>query len=300
MARRESSVTESPSIRFAIIVVVAVGAHLATLLIRALGRRLLLSRIHSEAKVHTVTGFATSVIVFGIYFGAFGFVLSELGVSLTTYIASASVMGLAVSFGSQGVVQDVITGLTVVFSDLLDVGDMVDIGGQVGIVESVGMRFTVLVNFSGARVFVPNRSISNVINYPKGYIRAYMDVRLPADADQQAAVERSLADLARSAYEQYPGILLLPPTMEGSASVRAGYCYERIKFRIWPGQGALLERAVASAVVQAMKQIDPGFADWMVQVHYRSEPPASDPRRNLPRPSVLRGPVAPPASDRKT
>ncbi len=278
---------ESSAARFVTIAAVAVAAHLVAVLIRGGSRRLLRSRMRSEAKVLTVTGFGTSVIVFGVYFAAFGFLLSELGVSLTTYLASASVIGLAVSFGSQGVVQDVITGLTVVFSDLLDVGDMVDIGGQVGIVESVGMRFTVLVNFSGARVYVPNRSIGNVINYPKGYIRAYLDVRLPADPAVQPQTEQRLTDLARAAYEQYPGILLLPPTVEGRVEPRGGWSYLRIKFRIWPGQGAVLENAVKPALAQFLRSVDDKYADWMISVHYRSEPAGRDPRRRLPRPSAL-------------
>ncbi len=282
---------EPSAFRFAFIAGIALAAHLATVLIRAASRRLLRSRMQSETKLLTITGFATSLIVFAIYFAAFGFVLTELGVSLTTYLASASVIGLAVSFGSQGVVQDVITGLTVVFSDLLDVGDMVDLGGQVGIVESVGMRFTVLVNFTGARVYVPNRSIGNVINHPHGYIRAFMDVRLPApDAD---GIEAKLEALARSAWEQYPGILLLPPTMVGRATTRAGYGYVRIKFRIWPGQGAILEGPVAASMAQEMRNLDPSYGPSMVSVHYRSEPSGPDPSKRLPRPAAIRARLSP-------
>jgi small conductance mechanosensitive channel len=280
---------ESSLVRFGSIIAVAVAAHLATVLIRAASRRVWRSRAHSEAKVLTVTGFATSVIVFGIYFAAFGFLLSELGISLTTYLASASVIGLAVSFGSQGVVQDVITGLTVVFSDLIDVGDMVDIGGQVGIVENVGMRFTVIVNFAGARVFVPNRAIGNVINYPNGYIRAYLDARLPGDDRAREEAERRLGELALAAWSQYPGILLRAPTVEGRVDTRAGASYLRIKFRIWPGQGALLEGPIRAAAVQTLKSIDERFLDWMVTVHYRSEPLNRGPGKRLPRPAALRG-----------
>lgn len=276
---------ESTAVRFAIIVAVALAAHLATVLIRSGSRRLLASRLHSEAKARTVAGFTTSIVVFAIYFGAVGFALSELGVSLATYLASASVIGLAVSFGSQGVVQDVITGLTVVFSDLLDVGDMVDIGGQVGIVESVGMRFTVLVSFPGARVYVPNRAIGNVVNYPKGYVRAYLDVRLPADPETHDDVERRLQGVARAAYEQYPGILLLPPVVEGRLEPRAGVPLLRIEFRVWPGQGAIVEGPVRAAMLHVLKQIDPAYADWMASVHYRSEP--RNPHERLPRPAAL-------------
>lgn len=273
--------------RLALIVGVAIAAHLVVLGVQALSRRLFRAPATSETKIHTVTGFVSSLLVFAIYFGAMGFALSELGVSLTTYLASASVIGLAVSFGSQGVVQDVITGLTVVFSDLLDVGDMVDIGGQAGIVESVGMRFTVLVNFSGARVFVPNRSIGNVINYPNGYIRAYVDARLPADPGSHDEAERRLTELVQAAYEQYPGILLLPPSVEGRRTTRGGYSFLRIKFRIWPGQGAVLENAVKASIAQSLKQLDAQYGDWMVTVSYRAEPLDQGAGKRLPRPAAL-------------
>jgi small conductance mechanosensitive channel len=271
--------------RLILIAVVALVAHFTTLLIRAGSERVLRSRLHSEAKARTITVFATSSIVFLIYFGAVGFILSEVGVPLTTYLASASVIGLAVSFGSQGLVQDVITGLTVVFSDLLDVGDMVDIGGQVGIVEKVGMRFTVLVNFSGARVFVPNRGVANVINYPNGYIRAYVDARVPQDPAAATEADARLRALGLAAHEQFPGILLRPPTFEGRIDMRDGASFFRTKFRIWPGQGAVIEGPVKSAMLDVLKGLDDRYADWMVAVHYRSEPreDASGPR--LPRPA---------------
>ena len=288
---------EPSALRLLLILGAAVGAHVVALSARWLSRIALRQKVGSQTKVLTITGFATSTLVFAVYFAAIGFALHELGVSLTTYLASASVIGLAVSFGSQGVVQDVITGLTVVFSDLLDVGDMVDIGGQVGIVESVHMRFTVLVNFSGARVFVPNRSIANVINYPKGYIRAFVDARLPEDRERWPEVESLLKAIAQAAHEQYPGILLLPPSFEGREETAAGYGYARFKFRLWPGQGQVIEQAVKPTIVQALKTLDDSYSDWMVTVHYRAEPTEDDPRRRLPRPAALMSSELPSSRD---
>ena len=278
---------QSSVVRISLILAIAVGAHLIALAIRWLGRRTLSSRLGSETKVQTVTGFVTSSLIFVIYFAAVGFILRELGISLSTYLASASVIGLAVSFGSQGLVQDVITGLTLVFSDLLDVGDMVEIGGQIGIVQAVHMRFTALVNFSGALVHIPNRSITNVISYPKGYVRAFLDVRLPADRRRWDALEAKVAQIAEAAHEQFPGILLLPPTMEPKRETSGGQAHLRVKFRIWPGQGAIIEQAVKSSIVQSLKILDDGYADWMVTVHYRAEPPGSEGDKRLPRPSAI-------------
>jgi small conductance mechanosensitive channel len=284
---------ETSTARLLLILGVAIGSHLIALSARWLSRAALGSRIGSTTKLLTITGFATSSLIFGVYFAAIGFVLHELGVSLTTYLASASVIGLAVSFGSQGVVQDVITGITVVFSDLLDVGDMVDISGQIGIVERVHMRFTVLINFSGARVYIPNRSIANVINYPQGFVRAFLDIRLPDDQARWAETETRVSELTHAAYQQFPGILFLPPHFEGRHETSAGGAYLRFKFRLWPGQGTLLEQTVKPTIVAALKKIDDGYSDWMVTVHYRAEPPGDDHSKRLPRPSALRSvPVA--------
>ena len=89
-----------------------------------------------QPKFVTLTGLITSALTLVIYSIGLGFILSVLNVPiktfLATYLATASVVGFAVGFGSQGLVQDVITGLTLIFTDTLEVGDMVEISGQVG------------------------------------------------------------------------------------------------------------------------------------------------------------------------
>jgi len=118
---------------------------------------------------------------------------------------------------------------------------------------------------------------------------------LPADPGLHDEAERRLTELARAKYEQYPGILLLPPTVEHRRETHGGYSYIRIKFRIWPGQGAVLEGAVKPAVSQALKQLDEKYADWMISVYYRAEPQDPVAGKRLPRPAALahaRSPVA--------
>ena len=121
--------------RILVIIAAAVGVHLTVIMIRAIGKRLMaVMPSRSLAKVRSILGLLNSISIFILYFAAVGIVLKEFGVSLTAYLASASVLGLAVGFGSQGLVQDVVTGLTLIFSDLVDVDDMVEISGQTGIV----------------------------------------------------------------------------------------------------------------------------------------------------------------------
>jgi small conductance mechanosensitive channel len=267
-------------LRILVIIAIPLGAHLLVRLIRALGAKVMASRVGSSfSKLRTVTSLSVSIAVFSMYFIAVGMMLKEFGVSLTAYFASATIIGLAVGFGSQGLVQDVVTGLTVVFSDLFDIGEMVEISGQTGVVQKIGIRFTVITNFMGAEVFIPNRTIGNVIKYERGYVRALADITLPADPDTAAEVENRVASIAEATHEQFPGILITPPTIEGRFKTSSGKEFLRVKFRIWPGQGGPLESSFKREVVESLKAIDHSYADWMVGLTYEVEKkPASLPR----------------------
>ena len=268
-----SFITES-HVFFRILLILAIvgGAHLLVLLVRSLGHRLMSSSVTSSySKVRTVTSLSVSVSVFVMYFIALGMVLKEFGISLTAYFASATIIGLAVGFGSQGLVQDVVTGLTVVFADLFDIGEMVEISGQTGIVQNIGIRFTVLTNFMGAEVFIPNRTIGNVIKYERGYVRALADITLPADPDTATKVENRVVSIVEATHEQFPVILITPPTIEGRYKTTSGKEYLRVKFRIWPGQGGPLEASFKREVVESLKGIDSAYSDWMVVLTYEVE-----------------------------
>lgn len=254
------------------IIAVVIGVHLVVIVVRMISKRLMLAiPAKSFAKVRSVASLFTSIAIFLLYFGAIGVVLKEFGVSLTAYLASASVMGLAIGFGSQGLVQDVVTGLTLIFSDLVDVDDMVEISGQTGIVQSIGMRFLVLKNHLGAEVYIPNRSITNVINYPQGYVRCLVDITLGSNPSSANQMAKKAAAIVSSAMEQFPGIFVTRPSVEGKMRTSSGKIFLRIKFRIWPGRGATLETTVKQEIVQSLKELDSAYADWMVSVNYEVE-----------------------------
>ena len=152
----------------ALIIAIVFTVHLILRWVERIGEKYFSSKNSASiAKTITVAGLIKSVIMFALYFGSLGFILSEFGVSLTAYLASASILGLAIGFGSQGIVQDLVTGLTAIFTDIIDIGDMVEISGQSGIVRKIGMRFTVLENSMGSKIAIPNRTITNVISYPR-------------------------------------------------------------------------------------------------------------------------------------
>lgn len=256
-----------------------VCVHLFVRLLRRASTHAMRSQVaRRSTKAVTLISLISSSIVFALYFAAFGFVLTESGVPLSTYVASASIIGLAVAFGSQGIVQDVVSGVTIIFSDLFDIGDVIEVSGQVGVVERFGMRFTVLRNPLGAEVFVPNRSIVNVVCYPRGYVRCFVDFSLPDDIGLAKRMEAEVRLMVEAAVEQYPGIFRAAPEVMDRLSTRAGRSYLRLKFRIWPGRGAPLEGPFRQELIQVARRIQPDYADWMVAVNFEVErytPPRS-------------------------
>lgn len=258
--------------RLLLFVGLAVATHLVVILVRFLLTYFLNNkRVKSLQKTQSVATLVSSAIVFCLYFFCVGFILQEFGVSLTAYLASASVIGLAVGFGLQGVVQDVVTGLTFIFSDLVDVGDMVEISGQTGVVRAITMRFVELENALGAQVFIPNRTINNVINYPRGYVRCIVDVALTGDEAAKQMTENTSLTLMQTVYEQFPGILMTKPSPEGRISFNSGKEILRLKFRIWPNRGQPIETAFVQELTANLKKNNPDFESWMIAISYEVE-----------------------------
>lgn len=259
-------------LRIAALSGVVVVIHFLVVVIRRLSRAISArERNRRFRKLRSVATLATSIAMFVLYFLAIGLILREFGVSLTAYLASASVLGLAIGFGSQGVVQDVVTGLTFIFSDLVDVGDLVEISGQTGIVRSISMRFVELQNALGASVFIPNRTINNVINYPRGYVRCIVDVTLRGDHESKRAAEETALMLMTAVHEQFAGILMTEPSAEGRQILGSGKEILRIKFRIWPNRGQPIETSFVQELTAELRREDPDYQPWMISVTYEVE-----------------------------
>jgi len=103
-------------------------------------------------------------------------VLRDLGVDLAPILAGAGIVGLAVGFGAQTLVKDVISGFFLLLEDQYRVHDEVSIAGARGTVEQIGLRTTVLRDFEGRVHIVPNGAVSVVTNHTRGWARALLDV----------------------------------------------------------------------------------------------------------------------------
>lgn len=186
-------------------------------------------------RARTVHSLVLNTVKYFIYFTAAGMILAELGINYTTYIASLSVVGLAIGFGSQGLVQDMVTGFFIIFEEQFDVGDMVEIGGQTGVVSEIGLRMTKLRNYLGQVVVIPNRNILTVANYSRGAQRAYVDVMVES-VEAAAAAAPVIEDLGRELMQQYAGVVLGPLSVTTPPAGDTGDLFTRLHLSIWPGQ----------------------------------------------------------------
>jgi small conductance mechanosensitive channel len=271
------------AIQIAIIVCLAILVHFGIRLLQFLSDWLIrksaakkspVGFVTHQPKFITLTGLITSALTLVIYSIALGFILNALGMNtkqfVATYLATASVVGFAVGFGSQGLVQDVITGLTLIFTDTLEVGDMVAVSGEIGRVEKVGLRFTELRNFYNQQVFLSNRNIANISRFPRGGIHAFVDVQIPANGDS-GKVAGIVKQVACGMWEQFRAIILHEPEVSDPQSIKAeSRSFVRVDFKLWPGQGGLIETTFRQRMVAALKQFDPSYADSMVVVTYRA------------------------------
>jgi small conductance mechanosensitive channel len=103
-------------------------------------------------------------------------VLGEFGVDLKPILAGAGILGLAVGFGAQTLVKDVITGFFILLENQIRVGDTVTAAGCTGVVEAVNLRTTVLRDNDGTTHIIPNSAISVVANSTRDWARAILDV----------------------------------------------------------------------------------------------------------------------------
>jgi small conductance mechanosensitive channel len=117
-------------------------------------------------------------------------VLSEVGINIAPLLAGAGVVGLAIGFGSQSLVKDIITGLFILFEDTIAVGDVIDAGGHSGLVESISIRTIRMRDESGAIHTVPFSAVTSVVNMSRDYSFFVFTVRLAyrEDTDRVVAV----------------------------------------------------------------------------------------------------------------
>lgn len=173
-----------------------IGILIAFLIVRAIGNRvigrffdkLLNKGDVTKGRALTLKSLAENVFGYVLIFILVATIFSIFGLSVASLIAGAGIVGLAIGFGAQGLVSDVVTGFFLLLEKQIDVNDYVTVGSIDGIVESVGLRTTQIRSFDGTLNYIPNRDITTVSNHSRGNMRALVDIGISYDADIDKAI----------------------------------------------------------------------------------------------------------------
>ncbi len=164
-------------------------------------------------------------------------VLSEIGVDIAPLLAGAGIAGIAVGFGAQSLVKDVITGVFILLEDSIAVGDVVEVGGHAGVVESLTVRTVRLRDLNGNVHVVPFGEIATVLNMTKEFAFALIEagVAYKEDTDQVVEVLQEIADGMQDDPD-FGASILAPLEVLGLDSFGASSVNIRVRLKVRPGK----------------------------------------------------------------
>jgi small conductance mechanosensitive channel len=139
-------------------------------------------------KLETMSTLLKSVLRYGVYIVAAVIIFTDV-FKMTSVLAAAGIGGVAVGFGAQSLIKDIISGIFIVFEDQYAVGDLITIDDLTGTVEEMELRVTKLRNYNGDLYIIPNGEIKKVINQTRGNKVGTVNIPLAYSTDTERAVE---------------------------------------------------------------------------------------------------------------
>ena len=202
---------------------------------RTLGERHQQTDLEWQRRASTISGILTSLVTVVVAFVAVMMLLRELAIDVLPILTGAGIAGLAVGFGAQNLVRDVISGFFLILEDQVRVGDIARINGVGGTVEQINLRTIVLRDEEGAVQVFPNGTITALANLSKRYAYALVDVRVA----YRENVDRALGTLKEigASMEKDPvwgAMVLAPLDVLGVDALNDTYATVRVRFRTHP------------------------------------------------------------------
>lgn len=219
------------------------------------------SRRLDKRRARTLAALLQSVLRYGVDFLAALAVFQVFDIPTASFLAGAGIIGLALGFGAQNLVRDMITGFFIIYEDQYAVGDYVTIGGLSGVVEEMGLRVTKLRDFSGDLHIIPNGAVEKTTNHSRGAVRALVDVGVAYEED----LDRALAVLDRVCKQvaaEHANILVEGPSVLGVTELGRNEVRISILAMTKPLQHWLIER-------ELRRRIKDGFAAEGIEIPYQ-------------------------------
>ena len=219
-----------------------------------------------EKRLHTLSKLFKSIVSYVLYFVAIISCLDMIGFSVTTIIAGAGVVSLAVAFGAQSIVQDLMSGIFIVLENQYAVGDYVQIDGIDGQVKEIGMKTTKVQTWNGELLIISNGSIGRVINYSRAPQRGYAEVGIAyeEDIDTATTVIQQACDRVG---ERHKAELDLLPVVQGVTALADSSVVIRVQFTIldWLNK-PVVERELRKEMKEALNAANIEIAYPKVQL----------------------------------
>ncbi|ANU24505.1 mechanosensitive ion channel family protein [Planococcus donghaensis] len=241
-----------------VIVAQIIGVLIAFLIVRAIGKklinrffeRLLVKEDVTKGRALTLQSLSENIFSYILIFVLVTTVFNIFGLSVASLIAGAGIIGLAIGFGAQGLVSDVVTGFFLLLEKQLDVNDYVTVGSIDGIVEAVGLRTTKLRSFDGTLNYIPNRDILTVSNHSRGNMRALVDIGISYDEnidEAMAVIQEACTQMASKDIGIVDG-----PDVIGVQAFGASDVTLRVIARAENGEQWAVERQLRKAIKEAL------------------------------------------------
>jgi small-conductance mechanosensitive channel len=219
-----------------------------------LARRHATADLEWQRRAATLGGILTSMVTATVGFVAILMLLRELEIDILPILTGAGIAGLAIGFGAQNLVRDVISGFFLILEDQVRIGDLARINGVAGTVEQINLRTIVVRDGEGAVQVFPNGTITALANLSKQFAYAVVDVRI-AYSENMDRVMGTMREVGAS-MERDPlwgALLLAPLDVLGVESLNDGAATVRVKFKTQPlNQGRVaneLRRRLMNAFV---------------------------------------------------
>lgn len=214
-----------------------------------------------QSRMATVLPILRITLQFTIVIIAALLALSHLGVNITPLLAGAGVLGLAIGFGSQTLVKDVVSGVFFLLDDAFRRGEYIDIGGTDGTVEKISVRSLQLRSARGPVHIVPYGSISKLTNMSRDWVIMKLKFTVPFDTDLDK-VRKIFKKIGQELQEvpEYAEQLLSPFKSQGAADVTDVGIVVRGKFTTKPGGQFAIRKEVYSRVQKAFEENGIAFA----------------------------------------
>lgn len=198
----------------------------------------------------TIGRLVNNVVSYTVNFIVLLLILAELGVDLAPLLAGAGVLGLAIGFGAQSLVKDVITGFFIIFEDQFAVGDVIQTGNFQGTVEEIGLRVTRIKSWTGEVHIIPNGSITEVTNFSTSNSVGVVDVSIAYEADIDKAIE-VIKETAMRVYEGNDNMVKEPDVL-GVQSLGVSNIVIRVTVECKPNAQYGVTRALNAEIKKAL------------------------------------------------